>query len=45
LAALVDAIQRFLDAWNQTSKPFVWIKSAEQILTSMHRQPFKKTVH
>jgi transposase len=45
LQALVDAIQRFLDAWNENSRPFVWVKSAEQILATMHRQPFKKTVH
>ena len=45
LSALIAAIQRFLDGWNETCKPFVWVKSAEQILTSMHRQPFKKTVH
>jgi transposase len=45
LQALTDAIQHFLDAWNENSKPFVWVKSAEQILATMHRQPFKKTVH
>lgn len=45
LGALIDAIQRFLDAWNENSKPFVWVKSAEQILTRMHRKPFKMTVH
>lgn len=45
LGALIDAIQGFLDAWNESSKPFVWVKSAEQILAGMHRQPFKKTVH
>jgi transposase len=45
LQALTDAIQRFLDAWNENSRPFVWVKSAEQILATMHRQPFKKTVH
>jgi hypothetical protein len=45
LGALIDAIQRFLDAWNENSKPFVWVKSAEQLLSRMHRQPFKMTVH
>ena len=43
--ALIEAIQRFLDTWNQTSRPFVWVKSAEQILASIHRHPFKMTVH
>ena len=33
-----------IDAWNESSRPFVWVKSAEQILATMHR-PFKKTVH
>jgi hypothetical protein len=41
LSALIAAIQRFLDGWNETCKPFVWVKSAEQILTSMHRQPLQ----
>ena len=27
-----DGIQRFLDAWNQTPRPFKWVKTAEQIL-------------
>lgn len=45
LGALIAAIQRFLDSWNANSKPFVWVKSSEQILAAMHRQPFKKTVH
>ena len=40
-----DAIQRFLDAWNENSKPFVWVKSAEQILGRTDRQRFKMTVH
>jgi len=44
LQALIDAIQRFLDAWNESSRPFVWVKSAQQILATMHR-PFKNTVH
>jgi hypothetical protein len=45
LGALVDAIQRFLDAWNENSKPFVWVKSAEQILDRIERQRFTMTVH
>jgi hypothetical protein len=27
-----DAIQRFIDAWNENKKPFVWVKTADQIL-------------
>jgi hypothetical protein len=37
------AIRRLLDAWNQNSKPFVWVKSAEQILGRIDRQRFKMT--
>jgi len=43
--ALIDAIQRFLDASNENSKPFVWVKSAEQIPGRIDRQRFKMTVH
>jgi hypothetical protein len=45
LGALIEAIERFLSAWNDTKKPFIWVRSAEQILSRLHRQPFKKTVH
>jgi len=45
LGALIEAIERFLSAWNDTKKPFIWVKSAEQILSRLHRQPFKKTMH
>ncbi len=45
LGALIQAIQRFLDGWNETCHPFVWVKSAEQILSQLHRQRFNETVH
>ncbi|MBJ7610181.1 MAG: IS630 family transposase [Candidatus Dormibacteraeota bacterium] len=45
LSALIDAIQRFLDGWNERCKPFVWVKSAEQILAQLNRQRFHETVH
>ena len=45
LGALIEAIERFLTAWDDTKKPFVWVKSAEQILSRLYRQPFKQTVH
>lgn len=45
LAALLDAIQRFLDGWNDTKKPFAWVKSAEQILAKADRQRSTVTVH
>lgn len=45
VGALHDAIQRFIDAWNERSKPFKWVKSAEQILAKADRQRFNLTVH
>lgn len=30
--ALVESIRRFIEAWNEGAKPFVWTKTAEQIL-------------
>ena len=38
VAALIDGIERFLAAWNDHKKPFVWVKSAEQILAEANRQ-------
>lgn len=45
VAALIDVIQRFLDGWNDCCKPFVWVKSAEQILARLNRQRSHETVH
>ena len=45
LRALTDAIQRFIDAWNEDCKPFVWVKTADEILASLHRQRSHETVH
>jgi hypothetical protein len=39
LGALIEAIESFLAAWNDAKKLFVWVKSAEQILARLHRQP------
>lgn len=45
VAALKEAIMRFLDAWNENLRPFVWVKSAEQILARANRQRFTVTGH
>jgi transposase len=45
VAALIDAIERFLAGWNDRRKPFVWVKSAEQILARLNRQLSHETVH
>ena len=31
VGALTDAIQRFIDAWNESKKPFVWVKTADLV--------------
>jgi transposase len=43
--ALTDAIQRFLDHWNDDCKPFVWVKTTDEILATLHRQRSHETVH
>lgn len=45
VAALRDAVMRFLSAWNDKKRPFIWVKSAEQILARGDRQRFTVTGH
>ena len=45
VSSLTDAIQRFIEAWNETKKPFVWVKSADEILAKANRQRIHLTVH
>ncbi len=35
---VVDAIRRFIDAWNERCTPFVWTKTADEILAEANRQ-------
>lgn len=35
---LIGAIRRFIDAWNDRSKPFAWTKTAKEILAKANRQ-------
>lgn len=37
LVHLVGAIKAFLNRWNEGAKPFVWTKTAEQILAEAVR--------
>jgi hypothetical protein len=37
VAALKQAIRRFLDGWNDHSHPFAWVKTPEEVLMP-HRQ-------
>jgi transposase len=43
--ALVAAIQRFVTGWNQHSRPFSWIKSADAILAKANRLSNPESVH
>ncbi len=42
---LQDAIHRFLDAWNDHSHPFVWVKTADEILAHAKRKAISGGVH
>ena len=42
---LIAAISTFVDGWNQRCQPFVWTKSADEIITKAHRQPTSNTRH
>lgn len=45
VAALREAIQRFLDAWNQDCRPFQWVKTAPQILDKAKPKDFNGSRH
>jgi transposase len=42
---LTDAIRRFIDAWNERCQPFVWTKTADEILTKANRKTTPVTHH
>ena len=42
---LIAAISNFIDGWNERCQPFVWTKTADEILTKTHRQPTSNTQH
>ena len=42
---LIAAIETFIDGWNERCHPFVWTKTADQILTKAHRKPTSNTRH
>jgi hypothetical protein len=42
---LVTAISRFIDGWNGRCHPFVWTKTADEILPHAHRQPTSDERH
>jgi transposase len=36
---LIAAIEAFIDGWNDRCQPFVWTKTADQLLPHRHRRP------
>ncbi len=42
---LIAAIETFIDAWNDRCQPFVWTKTADEILTKANRKVPSNTRH
>ncbi|MBK8459805.1 MAG: IS630 family transposase [Micropruina sp.] len=42
---LITAIETFIDGWNDRCHPFVWTKTADDILTKAHRKTTSNTRH
>jgi hypothetical protein len=42
---LTGKIRTFIDGWNDRAHPFVWTKTADQILTKANRQKTSKSGH
>jgi transposase len=42
---LIAAIETFIDGWNERCRPFVWTKTADQILTKATRMKTSNTRH
>ncbi len=42
---LIAAIETFIDGWNDRCQPFVWTKTADEILTKAHRKSTSNTRH
>ncbi len=45
VAELNQAIRAFIDGWNGRAHPFVWTKTADQILCKANRQKTSTTAH
>jgi transposase len=43
--ALVQAIERFIDGWNERCEPFIWTKDADTIIAKAHRKSTSGTRH
>ena len=42
---LITAIETFIDGWNERCEPFVWTKTADEILTKTNRKKTSNTRH
>ena len=42
---VTDTIRRFIDAWNDRCVPFIWTKTADQILATANRKADSETDH
>jgi len=42
---LITAIETFIDGWNDRCEPFVWTKTADEIVTKAHRKTTSNTRH
>jgi transposase len=42
---LKDAIERFIDNWNARRHPFVWVKTADEILARANQKAISAAVH
>jgi len=42
---LISAIENFIDGWNTRCTPFIWTKTADDILTKAHRKTTSNTRH
>jgi transposase len=42
---LIAAIETFIDGWNERCRPFVWTKTADEILTKANRKVTSNTRH
>ena len=42
---LVAAIETYIDGWNERCEPFVWTKTADEILDKAHRKKTSNTRH
>src|SRR2546430_8464333 len=42
VADLVASIRRFIESWNERCQPFIWTKTADEILPHATRQTFKR---